>query len=561
MKCRRALIAALLFCSAATAFGQQLVTVRVDASQNLGRLKPIWSYFGYDEANYTYTKNGAKLIQELAELSETPPQIRTHFLLATGNGEPGLKWGSTDAYTEDAEGHPVYDWTVIDRIFSTYLEAGAKPFVEIGFMPEALSSKPEPYRPTWIPGAKNQQYSIGWTYPPKDYTKWSRLIHEWVKHSVEKFGKAEVESWNWEVWNEPDISYWHGTPEEYDKLYDYTADAVKRALPSAKIGGPGSTSPRNPKAAAFLKQFLEHCSAGANAATGKAGAPLDFISFHAKGQPAVIQNRVRMGISAEMRDVAQGFETVASFPKFKQLPVILTEADPEGCAACSALVYPQNAYRNGTLYPTYVATAMKTILDIAEKDRVDLEGMLTWAFEFEDQPYFAGFRSLATNGIDKPVLNVFRMAGLMTGDRLSSSSTAGLSAAGILSSGVRERSDVDALASRDANTISVLVWNYQDDDVSGPASPVRLQISGIPKDVNRLLVRHYRIDEEHSNAYAAWKALGSPQHPSADEYATLERAGQLQLLASPQWINAQAGSAEIRFSLPLQAISLLQVSW
>jgi xylan 1,4-beta-xylosidase len=166
--------------------------------------------------------------------------IRTHFMLATGDGMPNFKWGSTNAYTEDASGKPVYNWTIVDRIVDTYLEAKAKPFVEIGFMPEALSSKPEPYQPVWSPGSNFDKYYVGWSYPPKDYAKWGELVYQWVRHEVEKHGADEVASWYWEVWNEPDISYWHGSPEEYNKLYDYAAAAVKRALPGAKVGGPGN---------------------------------------------------------------------------------------------------------------------------------------------------------------------------------------------------------------------------------------------------------------------------------------------------------------------------------
>jgi len=550
-----------IFSLAVTAGAQQPVTIRVDASHTEGTFSPVWSYFGYDEANYTYTKNGRQLIRELAELSKVPPHIRTHFLLTTGNGTGALKWGSTDAYTEDASGHPIYDWTIVDRILSTYLDAGAKPFVEIGFMPKALSSKPEPYEPAWQPGAKNSNYSIGWTYPPKDYSKWSALVHEWVKHSVEKYGKSEVETWPWEVWNEPNISYWHGTPEEYDKLYDYTADAVKRALPAARIGGPASTSPRDPKAAAFLKQFLEHCSSGTNAATGKTGAPLDFITYHAKGQPSVVEQHVRMGISQELRDTSEGFEIVKSFAKFRDLPIILSEADPEGCAACSAQVYPPNAYRNGTLYPAYVATAMKAILQLADRDHINLQGILTWAFEFEDQPYFAGFRDLATNGLDKPVLNIFRMSGLMNGSRVAVTSSAAVPIESMLTSGVRNDPDVDALAAASENTLSVIVWNYRDDDVAGPDAPVQVSADGLPKNVKRIVVEHYRIDDDHSNAYSAWKRMGSPEHPSPDQYSKLQSAGQLQLLGSPHWMKAQQGNTELRFSLPSQAISLIRLHW
>ncbi|MBV9038418.1 MAG: beta-xylosidase, partial [Acidobacteriaceae bacterium] len=502
------------------AVAQQPVTVRVDASQRIGPFKPSWAYFGYDEPNYTYAKDGKKLVGELAALSRAPVRIRTHNLLTTGDGTPGLKFGSTNAYTEDSSGKPVYDWTIVDKIIGTYLQAGAKPLVELGFMPKALSSKPEPYTPNFRTPADFKDYYLGWSYPPKDYEKWGELVYQLVKHSVEKYGKEEVQSWDWEVWNEPNISYWHGTPEEYDKLYDYSASALKRALPTARIGGPGSTSPRSPKAADFLRQFLQHCS--------DKKVPLDYISFHAKGSPDVNGGHVRMGISSQMKDVATGFEIVRSFSKLQDLPIILTESDPEGCAACSSQINPANAYRNGPLYPTYVAAALNGMLQLADRNRANLQGILTWAFEFEDKPYFAGYRDLATNGVDKPVLNVFRIAGLMSGDRVNVSSDGAGSLDTLVNEGVRQKPVVDALATRSDRSLSVMVWNYQDDDVSGPAANVDLKVAGVPAEAKRVLIHHYRIDNDHSNAYTVWKQMGSPEHPSAEEYAKLETAGQLQ---------------------------------
>jgi xylan 1,4-beta-xylosidase len=550
-----------LLLAAASGLAQAPVTIRVDAAATLGPLKPIYAYFGYDEPNYTYTKDGRKLVRELAAMSAAPVYIRTHFMLATGDGTPGLKWGSTNAYTEDASGRPVYDWTITDRIFDTYLQAGAKPFVEIGFMPQALSSKPDPYRPLWIPGAANRDYSIGWSFPPKDYGKWGELVYQWVKHSVEKYGKEQVESWYWEVWNEPDISYWHGTPEEYDKLYDYAAAAVKRALPSAKVGGPASTGPSGAQAAAFLRQFLEHCDRGGNSASGGTGAPLDFITYHAKGRPTVVDGHVRMGIAKHAEDVDTGYAIIRAFPKFETLPVVLSESDPEGCAACSARVYPQNAYRNGALYASYTAAMMKNILELADRRRTNIAGMLTWAFEFEDQPYFDGFRTLATNGIDKPVLNVFRMAALMRGDRVKAESSGRTPLDTILAEGVRGNPDVDALAVHSGLGVYILVWNYHDDDVPSPDANVRLEIVGVPNTAARVLLRHYRIDETHSNAWTAWKAMGSPQHPAPRQYAALEAAGQLQMADSPRWVDVRGGRAMLEFSLPRQGVSLMELSW
>lgn len=536
---------------------QEAVTIRVDSAVRQGPLKPAWAYFGYDEPNYTYMDNGRKLVGELSALSPTPVFIRVHHLLCTGDGTPAMKWGSTNAYTEDASGRPVYDWRIVDKIFDTYIQAGAKPFVEIGFMPEALSVKPEPYTRHW----PKPDDGVGWSYPPKDYGKWSELISEWVRHSIARYGKGEVESWYWEVWNEPDISYWRGTPEEYDELYDYAAEGVKRALPTARVGGPATTGPGNPKAAAFLQHFLEHCAQGRNYATGHTGAPLDFVTFHAKGAPEVVAGHVRMGLSRNLKDVAKGFEIVTSLPQLKKLPIILSECDPEGCAACSARLYPQNAYRNDTLYPTYTAASFNNILKLADRYHANLAGLLTWAFEFEDQPYFDGLRALATNGIDKPILNLFRMLGLMQGDRVRVTSSGVVPLDATLQRGVRDTPDVDALASRSDREISVLVWNYHDDDLPAPESTVKLTVTGIPQLGQRVLLSHYRIDHDHSNAYTVWKQMGSPQKPTSEQCARLEAAGQLQLLESPRWVSNNSGSIDLTFTLPRDAVSLVQFVW
>jgi xylan 1,4-beta-xylosidase len=416
-------------------------------------------------------------------------------------------------------------------------------------MPEALSVKPQPYTRHWSQPNDGQ----GWSYPPKDYDKWGELARQWVLHSVERYGRAEVESWYWEVWNEPDISYWNGTPEEYDKLYDYAARGVKKALPTARIGGPASTSPGSPKAAAFLKQFLEHCAAN--------HTPLDFITYHAKGQPRVVGDHVQMGLNREMTDVQRGMEVINGFPQYTKLPIVLSEADPEGCAACSARAYPHNAYRNGTLYPVYTAAALSNIFKLADRYKGNMEGMLTWAFEFEDQPYFDGFRSLATNGIDKPVLNVFRMFGMMRGDRVKVESSGAVDVDTIVETGVRQKPDIDALATRSDRDIAILTWNYHDDDVPGPAAPVRVGVSGIPAAVERALLCQYRIDQDHSNAYTVWKQMGSPQNPTPEQYAKLEAAGQLQLLESPRWIVSRGGRIDVTFVLPRQGVSLIRITW
>jgi xylan 1,4-beta-xylosidase len=192
----------------------QRVNIEVQFDQPQGMITLIWNYFGYDEPNYTYAPNGKKLLGELAALAPTPAYVRIHNLLTTGDGSASLKWGSTNVYTEDAAGNPVYSWTILDRIFDTFQQAGVKPLVEIGFMPEALSTHPETYRHNFPQGS----IFTGWAYPPKDYQKWSEVVFQFVRHLRERYGDAEVRTWLWEIWNEPDIDYWKGTPQEYFKL-------------------------------------------------------------------------------------------------------------------------------------------------------------------------------------------------------------------------------------------------------------------------------------------------------------------------------------------------------
>jgi xylan 1,4-beta-xylosidase len=150
---------------------------------------------------------------------------------------------------------------------------------------------------------------------------------------------------------------------------------------------------------------------------------------------------------------------------------------------------------------------------------------------------------------------------MMRGNRVRTESTGNLPLTAIAQDGVRGAPDIDALAVRSDRDLSVLAWNYHDDDLPAADSPVELAISGIPDGLKRVLVRHYRIDQTHSNAWSVWKQSGSPQHPTPEQYASLEAAGQLQELESPRWIDVKNGSAKLDFALPRNAVSLVQLTW
>ena len=545
MRLQALVLAAMLAGSGALA---QPVSIHVDLTRKLAPYRPVYAWFGYDEANFTTGHDGKILLRELHDLSPVPVHVRAHHFFTTGDGTPELKWSSTNVYREDAAGKPIYNFTILDGIFDEYGAAGVVPMVELGFMPKDLTSGTNDYQ-VHYPG-RTTSGSV--QAPPKDYAKWQELVRVVTAHLVQRYGARTVRGWYFEVWNEPDIDYWHGTPQQYWQLYDSAVAGVRAALPGALVGGPAATGPSIDHASEFLDGFLTHVT--------QAKVPLDFISFHAKGMPRIDNGEVRMGIAKELRDVDIGFEIVARHGMAK-LPIILSEADPEGCAACSIKVNPANGYRNGTLYPSYTAAAYKGLLDLEARRKANLISMLSWSFEFENKDYFEGFRSLSTNTIDKPVLNFFRMAALMKGVRVSATSDGAVPLDTMMANGVGAAPDIDALATAGGREAAVMLWNYHDEEKSAAPSSVSVTVAGLPKSASRVLVTHYRIDDAHSNAYTVWKAMGSPQKPSADQIAELKGKAGLQLLESPRWMAVEGGAVTIATDMPRHAVSLIQLSW
>ncbi len=530
------------------------VNMTVDAAKTTGHLPPIWRFFGADEPNYATMKDGRKLMAHLGELKPGDVYFRTHNLLNTGDGTAAFKWGSTNIYTEDKDGKPVYDFTITDHIIDTYIQRGVHPYLQLGFMPQALSSAPatEQYQHNWRPGFAYNLIEGAWNAPPKDYAKWEELAYQWTKHNIERYGRAEVLKWYFEVWNEPNgPSYWRGTHDEFFKLHDYAVAGIRRALPEARVGGADFAG----SGGAFMDEFLQHVVHGSNAATGGTGTPTDFLSFHAKGSPKYVDGHVRMGIAAQLKTADSGFMKVAAVPELKAKPIVIGENDPEGCAACPG---PANAYRNGTLYASYTAATYPRLWALADKRGVNLDGALTWAFEFEDQPWFAGYRQLSTNGIDLPVMNVFRLFAKLGTDEVAATSDAEVPLDAIEANGVAGAADVGVLATKTTDhKLAILVWHYHDDDVSGPVANVKLHLTGLTG--KAVTVAQWRVDSGHGNAFTAWQQMGSPQSPNEKQYQVLEAASAMAPQAWPQPVPVAKGAADLNFTVPRQGVSLLIV--
>ena len=221
---------------------------------------------------------------------------------------------------------------------------------------------------------------------------------------------------------------------------------------------------------------------------------------------------------------------------------------------------PSNAYRNGTMYSSYTAASLAREYELADKYKINFLGSVSWSFEFEDQPWFYGFRDLATNGVDKPVLNVFRMFGKMKGQRVKVTSDRMYDRQAVIDSGIKgATTDIGALASKDKKSAAVMVWNYHDDAKRGTAEPVAITLAGIP--AAKVKITQWLIDEAHSNSYEAWKKMGSPQSPTAAQVALLQKAGQLEKISPTHLQNVKGGTVRTVIELSRQGVALIQFEW
>jgi xylan 1,4-beta-xylosidase len=151
------------------------------------------------------------------------------------------------------------------------------------------------------------------------------------------------------------------------------------------------------------------------------------------------------------------------------------------------------------------------------------------------------------------------MLGMMRGERVRVRGSSAASVQEIRDNGVRTHPDIYGLAARDGRGVTVLVWNYHDDDLPAADAAVSVTIDGMV--AGRPTLTHYRIDAEHSNAYEAWKKMGSPQEPTRSQYADLEKAGKLQVLGRPERLTVKDGRLDVSVALPRQAVSLLKIDY
>jgi len=544
---------------------QRTVQVKVNASDWQGELPHNWNYIGYDEPNYTYAPEGEELLAKFGALQEKTYFVRPHHIFCTGNTHHAYKWGSTNVYLEDEEGNAIYEWKTFDRIFDTILKHGLKPFVELGFMPRDMAD------PKYWDAQKDdwsmQEYRrIGWACPPKDYQKWYDLIYTVMNHFIDRYGRDEVAGWYFELWNEPDIFYWQGTKEEFNKLYDYTAAAVKAAMPEARVGGPSVTNPKiGGRSGDWLDCFLDHCHNGTNYVTGETGTVVDFLTFHVKGggyRSDPLNRKLDPPTVRRIMDgIRDGREIIKRYPRFVDLECVLSEIDPDGWAAGGKYDNINLDFRNTEYYPSFVAASFDKATKFAQADNWDLR-YLTWAFLFVAERAFEGTRAFSTQGIDKAVLNLFRMYAKMGTQQIAFESSGSLNPFDYADKIGREfPGDVSGFAALGgADSAQIFIYHHHDDWDRSDCATIELAVEGLPFDSDSVEVRHYRIDKNHSNAHTEWLRQGEPDYPAPGVREAIVARSGLEQVVPPSTQSTENGALNLHFDLPVHGISLITLT-
>ncbi|WP_235019872.1 GH39 family glycosyl hydrolase [Ruania rhizosphaerae] len=533
--------------------------VEVDAASDAGPLTRMWESIGYDEINWTYTPTGRTLLNTFGEMTERGFHVRPHYVFCSGSGFGIPHWGNGNVYHEAPDGTVTYDFTIVDQAYDAIVEAGHHVLVELAFTPrDLLPEQAEELTVTPSPTVYSAYEAGQWSYPPRDYDRWGDLIAAHARHCLERYGAEEVSTWLWELWNEPDIFYWRGTPQEFYDLYSVTARAVRSVLPEAKVGGPTVTG----AGVEFMRGFLQH--------TRDQGDPLDFVSFHTKGSAftpwraygptgAPASEQQNPSANKMIFEVQRLLQVIAEFPEYHDLPAIVDECDAGVPAHFSAYDNGNFAFQNTEYFPVFQVKLMKKLLDLNALEPVQVEQATSWSFYFEGERYFEGTRAFLTaGGVEKPLLNAYRMLSHLGQRRLAASSSAAVDVAQIdHATGASMPEEVDVLASRgEDGTVAILVWRHTDDQyrTDDAETEVSLAVTGLE---GSYTLRHFRIDAQRSNSHTRWAEQGSPQVPTEEQLAAIKARQGLEELTSPTQITTAEGAFRTTVALPLPSVSLL----
>ena len=411
-----------------------------------------------------------------------------------------------------AQGAGRFNFLYVDQIYDFMLDHGVRPFVELSFMPEAFASS----------GNRIFAYK-GNVSPPRDWKNWYDLVRAFTDHCVKRYGLAEVRSWKFEVWNEPNIGFWAGTQEQYFELYRQSVLAVKDVDKDLQVGGPATAQ------LAWIPDLIEYCS--------QRDVPIDFVSSHV--YPSDPQQKIfgKPNMYPFEQVIPRGLEHIKNqveSSKMPHLPIWLTEWSSQN--------------------PAFIADTIRNCIGLAE-------AMSYWTFSnvFEEMGVPSGifnntFGMLDQWGIARPSLHAFSLLHKLGEQRISA-----------------EDGPVLATCRADGST-AILVWNLIPTKNAGlfangdpfaagggtqgaGGSPLPLQLS-LRGSKGASSVKITQVNGETGSATPAWKAMGSPKYPTREQIQNLREAAEL---PAPEVRSLPAGSTvPVSITLPPNGIALLE---
>jgi xylan 1,4-beta-xylosidase len=382
-------------------------------------------------------------------------------------------------YDEDAQGHPLYNFSYVDQIYDGLLADGVRPLVELSFMPKKLAAR-DVLHPFWY----KQNVS-----PPKDWSKWDDLISQFARHLVDRYGIDEVAQWYFEVWNEPNLDFWAGDPKQptYWQLYDHTARTLKQVSSLLRVGGPATAQ------AAWADAFIRHCAENK--------VPVDFVSSHVYGNDRA---QDVFGTDEKIpRDqmVCRAVEKVhdqirsSTMPK---LPLIWTEYN--------ASYFNEPAVTDSIYMGPWLADTIRQCDGLA-----DMMSYWTFSDVFEEQgvvkqPFYGGFGLIAAGDIPKPSYNAFKVLHRLGNERISVDSPS-------------------VLVTREKDgSLVVAVWNLVPPEQTGVSKTIHLRFEHLAG-TRRAYVS--RVDRDHGDVHPAYEKMGQPRYPTREQLRALQQAAQL----------------------------------
>jgi xylan 1,4-beta-xylosidase len=444
-------------------------TITVDAHAQSTPFPHYWEQmFGSGRANLAMRRNYSDDLQRVKKVTDFR-YVRFHAIFDDENG----------VYDEDAQGHPIYNWSYVDQIYDGLLANGVRPYVEISFMPKKLAAHPQDIQGFWYTPIIS---------PPSDYAKWDALITAFANHLIERYGIDEISKWYFEVWNEPNIGFWGGIPAQstYFELYDHTARALKAVSAKIQVGGPATAQ------AAWVGDMIAHAT--------KNDVPLDFVSTHVYGddsakdvfhdnRPVPPHQMVCLAVDKVHQEIAKSARP--------DIPLIWSEFN--------ATFMNEQPITDSIYMGPWMADTIREC-----DGKVNMMSYWTFSDVFEEQgvlktPFYGGFGLVAEDGIPKPAFNAFALLHELGSERLAVSG------------------DDVLVTRRNDGSLVIAAWNLVEPGATGAAKTITFDLSGVSKHAHATV---RRVDAFHGDTLGAWKKMGSPKYPTQKQVEELRTASE-----------------------------------